>query len=962
MDLSHKGFERKPDRSTSLFNASHLLNARHAAVFEQVLIDRLELLLKKPERSLAMEGTLLSSAVLFGALINRRLWPSWFAASRGDVISTEGRGRAIWQQSSFRADSSNSIEGTEGDLAASRQCFEAISPHSWIPSIPSTGRIWIELNAEREEPLRWVADPFTEALLIYWQKVRFNAIDEFDVVDAVAAAFGASSWEHRNKLKLVIRLHLAARAKWQMRMPGCLIEAIDRRRRSVILPAPRWVGLFEPERCQDQARFDPKPVAPKRRHKGKIATLIQKLLPKGQNHSSREFAVAASELAKKFCCNDIDPVKRLVLLWAASRLAPELDLRQRKRRFAPSTIALRSERLLAFLEFTFKDQEPNLLSTEKFADKINDALSRSDCTNITRADLACFTDWNSRNVQDQSVMVSYDVRSRGGVRAGMISMADYRAIICRFTNRTRKSAICRLTTMLGFRAGLRWHEVEALAVGDLLVEDGIIELTVRPNSERRTKTLGSRRVLPLHVLMDEEECAELISWWRSRRAERSPHTLSHRDPSEHWRLFPHYEILLLEQVKKDIEAAIRGVTSGTESIYHVLRHSFASAMIATFLLPEDYRDCEPCPQIDPELVSVARRDRLAAALLGDGVRSRDGLRAVASLLGHSSEKTTIRSYFHLHDWLVGVYVARPRVQPRLPTSLISTITGKNSDVIRRENRRARLNNPDMFDLDVQHTQRGQKEDDDSVTGADIIWPLFSASRSQLAVQSHGSLKTVSAEKSRVAGFKSIDPEILTWQALNALFCSVGECAQEDARQHPELISSFGDNVANALLKMLAERTRGRSGTSNYRFLEVPHEARKQRVRLLSLQDRSDLEKFYTGFSHLTWSDLSKLCEIFRIGYDRARGVIRMHLLEETAITSILVKSGCTLDNIHSQTSTRSATIWVGSETQVGSEKRMNRGFVRALIFASAIQAAHAADQRKIKDFKDQSVKANALIA
>ncbi len=949
MDLSHKGFERKPDRSTSLFNASQLLNARHAAVFEKVLIDRLTLLLEKPGRPLAVEGTLLCSAVLFGALINRRLWPSWFAASRGEVVLTKGSGRGIWQQSNNPADGSNSDEDDGRNLSASNQCFKAFYLHKAIPSIPRTGRIWIELNAEKDEPLRWVADPFTEALLLFWQRARFNAIDDFDVVDAVAAAFGASSWEYRNKLKLVIRLHLAARAKWQMRMPGLLIEAIDRRRQSVILPAPRWVGLFEPERSQDQAWFDPKPIARPRKYKGEIAELIQKLLPNGQNHSFREFALAAGELATNSRRNPIDPVKRLLFLWAATRLAPERDLRHRKRRFAPSTVAQRSGRLLAFLEFAFKHQDPNLLSTEKFASEINNALSHSECTNITRADLACFTDWNSRNVQDQSVKVSFDVRSPAGVQAGMISMADYRAIIARFTNQTRMGAMARLITMLGFRAGLRWHEVEALAIGDLLIEDGIIELTVRSNSERRTKTLGSRRVLPLHVLMGPEECAELISWWRSRRAERSPHAQSHRDPSEHWRLFPHYEILILERVKKDIEAAIRGVTSDTESIYHVLRHSFASAMIATFLLPEDYRDSQPCPQIDPELVSIARRDRLARVLLGDGFRARDGLRAVASLMGHSSEKTTIRSYFHLHDWLVGVYVARPRVQPRLTTSLISTITGRNSDVIGRENRRARSKNTDMFDLDALHSKRRQKKDDDPMTDAAVVWPLFSISRSQFTVRSHSPLAVASAEKSQLIGLKSTGPQFPAWQALNLLFCAVGKCAQKDARQHQELISSFGDNVADTLLKMLAERTRGRSGTSNYRFLEVPQEARKQRVRVLSLEDLRDLNKFYACFSRLEWSDLSKLCEIFRTGYDRARGVIRMRLDEETVVSGILLKSGCLPDDIHTQKATRSATIWVGRETQVGGKKRMNRGFVRALIFASAIQAAHAANQKKDSD-------------
>lgn len=945
MDLTHEGFERKTYRSTSLFNTSQLLDARHAAVFEKVLIDRLELLLKKPGRSLALEGTLLCSAVLFGALINRRLWPSWFAASRGEVVSTKGRGQGIWQHSSYPAESSNSDNGNRGDLGASRRCFAAFYPHRGIPSIPRTGRMWIELNAERDETLRWVADPFTEALLIYWQQERFNAIDEFDVVDAVAAAFGASSWQHRNKLKLVIRLHLAARAKWQMRMPGFLIEAIDRRRQSVILPASRWVSLFEPERCQDQARFDPMPIARKRKYRGEIAELIQELLPNGQNHSSREFAEAAGELATDSRRSHVGPVKRLILLWAATRLAPERDLRQRKRRLAPSTVAPRSERLLAFLKFTFKEQDPNLLSTEKFAGEINNALSQSECTKITWADLACFTDWNSRNVQDQSVTVSDDVRSPGGVRAGMISMADYRAIICRFTNQTQMGAMARLATMLGFRAGLRWQEVEALAIGDFLVEDGIIELTVRSNSERRTKTLGSRRVLPLHVLMDPQECAELISWWRSRRAERNPNTLSHRDPSEHWRLFPHYETLLLAQVKNDVEAAIRGVTSGTETNYHVLRRSFASAMIATFLLPEDYRDCEPCPQIDPKLVSVERRDRLSAALLGDGFRSRDGLRAVASLLGHSGEKTTIRSYFHLHDWLVGVYVARPRVQPRLPISVISTITGRSSNFIRSENRRARLNKPDMFDLEFQYSKRGQTKDDEPMTDAAIIWPLVSVSRSQIAVQSHDHPAAVSAEKCQMTGLKGTDPHFPAWQALNILFCSVGNCAQKDARQQPELISSTGSKIADALLKILAERTRGRNGTSSHRFLEVPQEARKQRVRLLSLEDRSDLDKFYASFSCLAWSDLSKLCEIFRNGYDRARGVIRMRLDEETAITSILLKSGCPPDDIHTQKATRSATIRVGKESRDGKEIRMNRGFVRALIFVSAIQAAHATATR-----------------
>lgn len=943
MDLSHKGFERKSDRSESLFNPNQLLNVRHAAVFERVLIDRLKILVRRRERSLAVEGTLLCCAVLFGALIDRRLWPYWFAASRGDVVSTKGRGRGNWQQDSRCFASGNSDKRNEDCLGASRQCFAPLYDLTSIPLIPRTGRIWIDLIPEKGEPLRWVADPLTEALMLFWQRGRFNSIARFDHVDAVAEAFGASSWEHQNKLKLVIKLHRAARAKWQMRMPEFLIEAVDRRRQSVILPATRWVALLEPERCQKEVWFEPKPIAPKFKKRGEIVSLIEQLFPKGQNHTRRHFAVAAGKLADDSCSNDIAPVKRQVLLWAATRLAPARDLRQRKKRLAPSTVALRGERLLRFLKFTFDDQDPNLLSTENFTNEINNALSQSQCPGITRDDLVCFTDWNSINIQDQSVTLSHGVRAPSGVRAGIISMADYRAIISRFSNQTRKGGIARLITMLGFRAGLRWDEVEALAVGDLLVEGSIIELTVRPNSDRRTKTLGSRRVLPLHVLMEPEECRELISWWRSRRAERNPHAQSHRDASEHWRLFPHYETLMLVQVKKDIEAAIRGVTGDSESLYHVLRHTFASAMIATFLLPDDYRNYPPCPQIDPELVSLTRRDRIAPALLGVGQRTRDGLRAVASLLGHSGEKTTIRSYFHLHDWLVGIYVARPRVQPRLTTSLISTITGRSAEIIERENRYARSRNPSFFDLDLQDSKRKKKKGDDPKADAAIMWPLFSVRAPQSTLQSRNPLPVVSEKMIEAVERENKRPEFPSWQALNVLFCSIGESAEKDACQQPELISPIGAKIADALLQILAVRTSSKISTSTYRFLEVPRDARKQRVRLLSPDERHRLERLYAGLSTLTWSDLSKLCATFRTGYDRAHGVIRMHIDEASVISAILERASCSLDNIDIHKSIRSATM------RIGSTRRMDRGFVRALIFASAVEAVHAAHQASEAD-------------
>jgi hypothetical protein len=59
----------------------------------------------------------------------------------------------------------------------------------------------------------------------------------------------------------------------------------------------------------------------------------------------------------------------------------------------------------------------------------------------------------------------------------------------------------------------------------------------------------------------------------------------------------------------------------------------------------------------------------------------------------------------------------------------------------------------------------------------------------------------------------------------------------------------------------------------------------------------------------------------------------MHKDEASKFYDLLLKSGCRLDEIYSQTAVRSATI------RLGSASRMNRGILRALIFVTAIEAA-----------------------
>lgn len=273
-------------------------------------------------------------------------------------------------------------------------------------TIPRTGRIWIDLVSEKEDALRWVADPFTETLLIFWQKRRLNQIQSLDLVDVVAAAFGASAWEYQNKLKLVIGLQRAARAKWRMRMPGFLIEAIDKKRRGVVLPSQRWLALFEPERCQTEVQVSLEQVEPTRSQGGSIGSLVNKLLPKGRNHSASEFAKAARLIGMEALWGEHDTVKRLVLQWAACRLDPISGQNHRKRRLAPSTVSSRGNRLVEFLTLAFKDGDPQFFTDECFAKQINQLLNDESAPTIYRTDLECFTDWNCRDSLKQAVIIS----------------------------------------------------------------------------------------------------------------------------------------------------------------------------------------------------------------------------------------------------------------------------------------------------------------------------------------------------------------------------------------------------------------------------------------------------------------------------------------------------------------------------------------------------------------------------
>jgi len=212
----------------------------------------------------------------------------------------------------------------------------------------------------------------------------------------------------------------------------------------------------------------------------------------------------------------------------------------------------------------------------------------------------------------------------------------------------------RVGLILGFRAGLRPTEMLGLQAGDFRIGSEGLVLIVKPNRHASLKTSNARRLLPLHLLLTPSEKAEVETFVRSRLRLRGKTVdgpmLLHGGANPH-------EISAQEDlIFKLIEQILKEVTGDPKARFYDLRHSFASYLSATLLLPPGL-DARVADSIGPDCVSRARRDLLWPHLIGHKSAGRSSLYAVSFLMGHASPEWTLVYYNHLLDWSAGQYAA-----------------------------------------------------------------------------------------------------------------------------------------------------------------------------------------------------------------------------------------------------------------------------------------------------------------
>lgn len=174
----------------------------------------------------------------------------------------------------------------------------------------------------------------------------------------------------------------------------------------------------------------------------------------------------------------------------------------------------------------------------------------------------------------------------------------------------------------------------------------------------------------MHILLEESEIARLKRRVSDKTRERAV------APGD-GRIFSDAGLIAGVKDARKPKWAIEQIILETTDVpltFHHLRHSFASYLTTTLLLPHDY-PAAPIPLALKSVISFERKGRVFGPLLGDQKLGQHALHAVSQIMGHIVNETTVQWYGHLLDITRLHYVARPVAEALLPAKAVIAMTG-----------------------------------------------------------------------------------------------------------------------------------------------------------------------------------------------------------------------------------------------------------------------------------------------
>jgi integrase/transposase-like protein len=669
-------------RATSPFSGRRLSDLTDLKVIEEDLHWR-----PAADATAQRYGQLLVSAVARGALLDTRLWDPWINSLQSGLRFLN---QSMWVELTYP-------QSERRDLA--------------------------EDNLTR----RWFADPITEMLILRWRHLAPQDRDASPPSAALCLSeFLAGRAEGTEGKSETTWLLERSTLKWQLRMPALAIEFATGTSPSVSLPHDRWARLIRgqpvyvhrPNRNSkssaisaeikngtaaerpaekratkrnrldlpdvdlrehvDPNAFDEAPPANRREAFELAGDILNNLDRKGDGASTETAILDINRIieAGDYKKNEYFPLMFLSFCLQNNTIN-DIHFYPLK----PSTILGYIPILQDIVSYCF-DGEADLteMDVDDIAEVYEELLNTRAPDKYMRYFFTLKRFHGFIATVHPSLALSFDLNQEkvtpARIDANIISVDDYHRTLSALSRATRRDRICRLLIILGFRAGLRSPEATGLEISDLRREGDLLELRIRPNKHRPLKNRYSRRTLPLDVLLTADELEELLEWYEERIKENEELFGTNAGPL--FSIEPSSDVCIGTDYNFYINFCLKRATGDEYSIYHHLRHSFASFLLATLTLPFETGDLPRLGGTTDDVISHERRERIAARWQGPGKLGRSAAHVVSALCGHAHVERTIGTYSHLLDWIVGLYVSRDNAQPNLSAENARQLTGQRS--------------------------------------------------------------------------------------------------------------------------------------------------------------------------------------------------------------------------------------------------------------------------------------------
>lgn len=594
-------------------------------------------------------GEMLTSAVRRGGLLNALLWPAWLKGLDDKVL----------------------IEG----------------------SLLSIDMI------VKDQPVRWFADPHTAMLIVQWRKSRSSVPPDVTPKECMEA-FGSRDPEEDDACG--IQLVKTAAKDWSMRLPGLLSAYAQGNIPGASISYESWFRIVHGDVMPRQVLEQPGKEEDRKTERAPntlmagmkaefsaLKPLISPTIP--PTHRAKALRKAALESLQSL------PARHRMTALRSWCLYVLRNGKGRKGGYSVNTTRSYLASLIHIFDDWDLDDGPEAVPSDQLQHYIRTFLSEEKDGARRNKLISAFMSFERyrsdfREEEKVSHIDLSDFRAEQRASPGLILPEEYERLV-RFFDDNGDDQFALLTILL-FRTGLRLPEAVGLRCGDILRAGDRYELVVEKNEGRELKNglnLETRRIIPLDILLEDDELTRLKRHLQAQRQRCAP-------GQDGW-LFGPADALYPPQwkVARDvIEPAMKRFAKRSGLLRHEhLRHSFASYLLATLMLPPDVPE-PPVPRRLMAVISPQRRERVADRLLGQERLGGGALHAVSRVMGHTGPDTTLRYYIHLLDWSLGLYCARPSSFQEIETDQLCQMAKVSADAYRKARGRLRPPAPGAF--------------------------------------------------------------------------------------------------------------------------------------------------------------------------------------------------------------------------------------------------------------------------